>query len=52
MLTSKSKTVNTNTNTINSSNVSGTGGGVSFKLPSSTSITTLSSYLYFTVLKR
>ena len=41
----------TNTSTYNSSNVSGTGGGVSFKLPTSTSITTLSSYLYFNVSK-
>lgn len=41
----------TNTNTINSSSTSSTGGGVSFKLPTSTSITSLSSYVYFTVLK-
>lgn len=41
----------TNTSTINSSNTSETGAGVSFKLPSSTSITSLSSYFYFDVLK-
>ena len=41
----------TNTNTINSSSTSSSGGGVSFKLPTSTSITSLSSYVYFTVIK-
>ena len=41
----------TNTSTINSSNTSETGAGVSFKLPTSSNITSLSSYLYFTVVK-
>ena len=41
----------TNSSTYNSRSVTETGGGYSFKLPTSTSITTLSSYMYFTVLK-
>ena len=41
----------TNSSSYNSRSVSETGGGFSFKLPTSTSITTLSSYMYFTVLK-
>lgn len=39
----------TNSNTINSSSYSLAGGGVSFKLPTSTSITGLRSYFYFDV---
>lgn len=41
----------TNTTTINNSNVGFNGAGVSFKLPTSTSITTLRSYFYFDVSK-
>jgi len=41
----------TNSSSYNSSNTSSTGAGVSFKLPTSTSITSLRSYFYFDVSK-
>ena len=42
----------TNSNTYNSNSFTLTGAGVSFKLPTSTSITGLRSYLYFDVIKQ
>lgn len=41
----------TSTSTRNSTSINTNGSGVSFKLPTSTSITTLSSYLYFNITK-